>query len=185
MKKNEQRTLLKEKRREMSKEEVAEKSRGITEKFSALDDFKSAKTVFLYISLPKEVSTAEIIEKCLRLGKTVLVPITVSGEISLCRIDGTESLVTGEFGISEPRDKTPWQGEIDIAVIPGLGFDRQGGRMGFGKGCYDKFLAKNPCKKVGLCFGNMLQSQIITEEHDIAMDMVITEAEVIYNGGNP
>lgn len=176
--KQEQRTLLKGIRKSMTDNEIAEKSRRAAENFCNTEEFHSAETVFIYISLPKEVATADIIAECFRCGKRVVVPVTEKGEISLCLLENMENLTIGEFGISEPSEKRFWQGRVDIAVIPGLGFDRDGGRMGFGKGCYDKFLAENECIKVGLCFDAMMQEKIVTEAHDVPMDIVITETEI-------
>ncbi len=179
MKKTEQRERLKAIRRNMSLEEISQKSKDITTNFCSLPEFRAAENVFIYISLPKEATTEGIIQKCHRLGKRVLVPVTEGGRISLCTLEADAELCTGSFGISEPKKKKPWQGRIDVAVIPGLGFDVTGGRMGFGKGCYDGFLAENPTVKIGLAFEAQTKEKIITEAHDVPMDIIVTEKGVL------
>lgn len=180
MNKSEQREMLKNLRSAMTPEEVTQKSTAVAEKLFSLDAFDAAKTILVYISLAKEVSTDEIIAECRRRGKRVLVPITVSGNIIPCVFEENTALVRGGFGIREPAEKIPWRGGIDMAIIPGLGFDKTGARIGFGKGCYDKFLAENPCIKLGIAFSHQIFDKIITDSYDVPMDIIVTDKEMYF-----
>ncbi len=178
--KSELRKLLKKRRAALSKKEVEEKSKSICEIFAASSEFLDADTIMLYLPIGNEVDTKWLIEKAFIFKKTVLVPVTEGTKITPCVLDNTSRLIPGGFGILEPKDKRVWSGNIDICVIPGLGFDRNGGRIGFGKGCYDRFLEGNTCKKVGFSFCSQIEENIYTEPTDILMDIVVCEKEMFY-----
>jgi len=161
----------------MSPEEVSSKSREIYNKITASDYFKNARNIMIYISFSNEVNTFDLIKEALSQRKNVLVPVTVGEDIKVCVLEDTTSLIKGAFGIYEPAEKKEWQGDIDLCIIPGLGFDRSGGRLGFGRGYYDRFLSENPCKKIGIAYENQIEDNVFSEAHDIPMDIIVTERE--------
>ena len=142
--------------------------------------FKNAETVMVYLSFKNEVNTRKIIEKAISEKKKVLVPVTSGDDMFLSVLDDLTSLKKGNFGIEEPSVIKKWSGEIDICIIPGLGFDKAGGRIGFGKGYYDKFLSKNPCKKIGIAYSEQIKENVFSEPHDIPMDIIVTEKEMFF-----
>ncbi len=91
-----------------------------------------------------------------------------------------EKMTQGYMNIPEPLNPQ-WIGgeDVDFMIVPGLAFDRQGGRVGYGGGCYDRMLKNTSASKVGLAFGFQLIDHVPLEEHDICLDMVVTETEVI------
>lgn len=180
MNKSELRQALKSRRNNMTSEEVIEKSNKICDKVIFSDYFKNAGTVMVYLSFKNEVNTRKIIEKAISSDKKVLVPITDGDDMFVSLIDDLNLLKKGAFGIDEPTVIKEWSGKIDLCIIPGLGFDKWGGRIGFGKGYYDKFLLKNPCIKMGIAYSNQIEENVFSEPHDIPMDIIVTEEEMFF-----
>lgn len=136
-----------------------------------------ARTLLLYNSLPDEVPTQELIDEFVSEGKTVLLPRVISAtEMQLCRYTGPDDLKQGAYGIMEPVSEvfTNYQ-QIEAAIIPGMAFDRQGHRLGRGKGYYDRFLPLlTNTYKIGVCYPSRLLDEIPVDDHDIMMDEVIS-----------
>ena len=179
MNKNDLRTKLKSLRAELDRDTKTEKSNRIFERVFKMPDFLQSDTVMIYMSLGNEVETEKLIEYALKIGKNVLVPVTRGDDIFPCKIENPDDVVIGKFGIREPKVENIWQGEIDLVIIPGLGFSRAGGRIGFGKGYYDSFLEKRDTKKIALAYSFQIVDDTFSDEFDIPMDMIITEEELI------
>lgn len=172
---------MRAKRRAMMADEVKEKCAKIQNSLFSLDCFKNAETVCTFISVFKEPDTVEIIHRLWDEGKKVIVPITdtETNTLSLSYIESMSDLQKGTFGIPEPAVIKPAaESEIDLILVPGLAFDREGGRMGFGKGYYDRLLEKTAAVKIGLCYEFQLSPKIPTEAHDVPMDIIVTEEKI-------
>ncbi|MCD8165147.1 MAG: 5-formyltetrahydrofolate cyclo-ligase [Bacteroides sp.] len=149
--------------------------------FSLLEGFnyfRQAKTLLLYHSLPDEVSTHDFIEKW-KGEKKILLPVVQGDRMNLCLYEGAAKCATGRFGIAEPLTLpyTDYDG-IDLALIPGVAFDRKGNRLGRGKGYYDRILPRIKAPKTGVCFSFQLLDEIPSESFDIPMDFIVTEKEL-------
>lgn len=182
MEKNEIRQLIKEKRTKMSKTEVLEKSRIIHQKLLTIEEFLSATTVMVYLSAFNEVDTTEIVQVLLASAKRVVIPVsdTSTETIIPSYITSMDELQKGAYGILEPISIRKAQiADIDCILVPGIAFDMQRNRMGFGKGYYDKLLCLSDAAKIGLCYDFQLQKNISTEEHDIPMDLIVTEERIL------
>lgn len=169
---------MKEKRKLLEKIEIESKSRAICTAFAAMRAFRDANTVSVYMSAFGEVETSYIVDRCKQMNKTVVVPVVDGDNIYLCHFTGiTEK---GTYGIRVPVSKSVFPAEdVDIFAVPALAFDRRGGRVGFGKGYYDKLLKNTHGVKVGLCYDFQMLDNIPAQEHDIFMDYVITESEML------
>ena len=179
--KNTLRMQMKQRRRSLDKEEKESKSRTICAAFAALDSFANATTVCVYMDAFNEVQTSYLIDECKKQFKTVVVPVVDGDGIYLSPI--SETFRKGAFGIREPLNVKKFPKEkVDMFAVPALAFDRFGGRVGFGKGYYDKLLKETDGIKVGLCYGFQLVDLINCESHDILMDYIITEEQVICCG---
>ncbi|HIZ91654.1 MAG TPA: 5-formyltetrahydrofolate cyclo-ligase [Candidatus Bacteroides merdavium] len=136
--------------------------------------FQKAKTVLLYHSLPDEVNTHDFIRKWY-MQKRILLPVVTGNTLELYTYTGPDNMQTGAYGIAEPiGEKFNNFKEIDLAIIPGMAFDRRGNRLGRGKGYYDRllpFLAGT--YKLGVCFPYQLLESIPTENFDVRMNEVI------------
>jgi 5-formyltetrahydrofolate cyclo-ligase len=150
----------------------------LVERIEALPEFASARTVALYCALPDEASTAEMLSRWRGLKRLVLPVVLAGGKMIFCEYGGAESLASGTFGILEPTlGATVPPSEIDLMIVPGVAFDRAGGRLGRGGGFYDRYLSHPAAAhiyKVGLCRFGALVPKVPTEPHDVAMDVVVT-----------
>ncbi|HHV28703.1 5-formyltetrahydrofolate cyclo-ligase [Acetivibrio mesophilus] len=175
-------------RKGLSEEEVIRKSKLITEKLISFEGFNNSNFIMAYMDFKNEVMTKFLIDHCLNLGKTVVLPL-IDSEDGTKKIfpyelkDREESVKPGTYGILEPvkqfsRKIDPK--EIDLVVVPGVAFDVKGGRIGYGAGYYDVFLreVRDDCLKVGIAFDIQVFSSIPKEEHDMLMDAVITESKI-------
>ncbi len=180
--KNEIRTINKNKRNRMDKLEVEKKSIAAAEVFLASDIYKNAKTIMLYMPLGNEMDTGAIIKAAFDDKKKVVLPVTDvnTGEITPYYVTENSEFVKGAFGVTEPFKGTfADKGQIDVILLPGIAFDRLGNRVGFGKGCYDKFLEDTKVIKVGYCYQFQVETEIEAEIYDIKMDFLITESGII------
>lgn len=127
--------------------------------------------------MPDEVPTQGLLDELVSEGKTVLLPRVISDtEMEVRRYTGKEDLRKGAFGIMEPTGTlfTDYE-RIDVAIVPGVAFDRDGHRLGRGKGYYDRFLSKVPLVyKIGVCFPSRLMDKVPADKYDILMDEIIT-----------
>lgn len=169
---------MKARRRSLGTEDIENKSRAICAAFAALEEFTKAKTVCVYMNAFNEVQTSYIVDECKKYSKTVVVPVVDGDNIYLSPLKG--ELRKGAFGIQEPCSNEKFPKEVvDIFAVPGLAFDSRGGRVGFGRGYYDKLLDGTWAVKVGLSYGFQLTDGICCDNHDILMDYIITEERVI------
>lgn len=173
---------MKARRRALTADEVRDMSARILENLFLIDEFQRAKSVCTFLSAFKEPETGGIIKALTDRGCAVAVPITHTdtGLLTLSYIDGTDSLISGAYGISEPRRVKEARIEnIDAVLVPGLAFDRGGGRTGFGKGYYDRLLHSSCSVKIGLCYDFQIIDSVPVQEHDVIMDFIVTEKEII------
>lgn len=181
MDKNQLRKELKSLRNRLSKEEVAAKSSSICRKILGTAAYRDAGTVFAYLAFGNEVNIDGVIINALQSGKTVCVPfITGAHTMQAVKISSMESLCTGAYGIrTAPEGAEPvCPQDIDMVLVPGLGFDLKGGRMGMGAGYYDRFLPQCVnAVKTGITYDILLRGKIICDEHDVLMDYIITESQ--------
>jgi len=157
-----------------------EKSQIIAEKLKRNETYKKANIVALYKSLECEVDTTEIIEYSIICGKTVVLPKVVGEELNFYKISLEEKLVKSNFGVEEPRgDERNFvdKNKIDLVIVPGLCFDKEGNRLGFGRGYYDRFLRNTGLKTIGICFKEqMINNGLIPiSDSDVKIWQVITE----------
>ena len=138
--------------------------------------FKKANVVFSYVSFENEIATLDLIEELLK-EKRVVVPYCTdkNGSMVCVEIKSMAELKTGSYGILEPKNPIEFdKKEIDFCIVPGLAFDSFGGRIGFGKGYYDRFLEGVNAYKIGICHKELFFGSIPKDEFDILMDEVIT-----------
>lgn len=150
-----------------------ELSAAVIKKLEADEDFLHAQTVLLYYSLPDELDTHALVARYYQ-KKQLLLPVVKGEELELKVFQG--QLHEGTFGIQEPEGETfEAFDQIDLVVVPGMAFDKEGNRLGRGKGFYDRLLPKlTHAKKIGICFPYQLVDYVPTDPFDIPMDKIIT-----------
>lgn len=198
------RKKLRAKMKELSAEDIREQSQEVWQRVMDLDVYKQAKSVGLFLSMPSgEINTDAILEDCVRKGKDIYVP-EVGKNFELCDMelrkvvldaDNIDALLfhktwpKNKWQIPEPPENMPMiiaeQGDLDLLIVPGLGFDRHGHRMGQGKGYYDRFIARmnisaEPTTKKLLLVAVCLTPQLVEDQsipvadYDRTMDMVVS-----------
>jgi len=164
----------------------AEASRQIMQQLTALPSYQAARVVLWYLHFRDEVQTIETVARQLD-EKQVVVPYCQEGKLQLVRLQSMDELSAGAYGIPEPaeslRNRPERQvsvEEVDFVVTPGVAFDRQGGRLGYGKGYYDKLLqAAEPQTVIAaVAFECQMFDRIPMSPHDTAMHCVVTEKAI-------
>lgn len=181
-----QQTLLR-RRQQPDKDRL---SQAIGDTLRARPEYRRATAVMSYVGVRDEVRTLPALEAILAEGKTLAVPYCDGDRLGLFRLEDLGELVEGYFGLLEPpaelRGRSDRQLEVarlNLVLVPGVAFDRQGGRLGHGRGYYDRLLAQLPQETVtvGLAFECQLVPTVPTMAHDVALDLVITE-QAVYRG---
>jgi len=172
----------------LSPEQIEEKYNIIESKLFEFANFLESQQVFLYPPGSKEIPTENIIRKAMEIEKSIILPVftDVKNTFLLYKISHFDKdLVPNTREMLEPnpeRCKKIALDDVDIAIIPGLAFDDKGGRMGFGSNYYSKLITKLPetCRKVSLAYEEQIVDQIQMESRKYTVDIIITDARVIY-----
>lgn len=167
----------------ISADEKAKREKLLLDNLFSMPEFLAANTVMLFANLPDEIGTFSLIDKCIAMGKKVFLPVINGDDMTVAEFTGEYRV--GRYDIKEPVTPnysltvintssllTP--NSIDFILVPGVGFNPNGYRLGRGKGYYDKFLSKySNLFTVGVCFREQFYLDIPTEPHDIPMHKVI------------
>ena len=182
--KKEQRALCRKMRKEISESKRQVYDKILFDKVTSLDEFCRASVVLAYYPVNSEINTLPIIECALREGKRVALPISSTEDHTLTFrfINSLDELVVGAYSIPEPpSDATLFANEKNsLCIVPGLSFDREGNRLGYGKGFYDRFLADFNGVTLGLCYSEFLLEKIPTDENDRKVNIVVSDTEEVY-----
>lgn len=173
--KQELRRSIRQRKRAMTEEEIVLKSSLLAEKFLASPAYQSAKTIYGYLPYNQEVRTVPMLEQALRDGKRVAVPKCYGDEMKFIFLEDLSRVEKGYAGIPEPiLDEPVADDTTALVLMPGLAFDPQGHRIGYGGGFYDKFLSREPNHPtLALCYDFQMLPSLETQEHDIPVDYVI------------
>lgn len=175
MNKQELRRTIRERKRAMTEEEIVERSNALAEKFYNSPAYQAASTIYGYLSYNQEVRTVPMLQRALDEGKRVAVPKVYGEEMRFIYLEDLTQVSKGYAGIPEPIADAPVaEDQRALVLMPGLAFDPQGHRIGYGGGFYDKFLAKEPHHPtLALCYEFQMQAHLDTEEFDIPVDTVL------------
>jgi len=174
------RVRIKLQREQASMLQVLEASARIGERILAMPEYRAAKKVFCYASLPMEVQTGGLIREMLRQDKEVYLPVTNRDKtMKAIRLRDADAVHRGAFKVMEPDgDEEIDPAGLDLILTPGLAFDRAGGRIGYGAGCFDRFLPKCRGLIVGLALDMQMVDLVPMEPHDVVMQRIVTETAV-------
>jgi 5-formyltetrahydrofolate cyclo-ligase len=180
-----------EKRKSQDPQVSAAQSRSITGTLIGRKEFQTANRILIYLSKDGEVGTDHLLGRAFELGKRVCVPVVDRGndEIRISELPGPEiGFRLGAFGVREPAEGnlnfvTP--DKIDLVVVPGLAFDRRGGRIGYGKGYYDRLLSRlsSQVPRIALAFEFQVLDTVPQDVNDIQVDTIITEKNTMNCSG--
>jgi len=171
--------------KQLSGKEISEKSRLIIKALLAYERWQKANVVMCYVSTGLEVETQELIAEALKSNKKIVIPrcdLNIEKMTPYLIENLKTDLQKGAYGILEPCEKVkPYEGGIDLCILPGVAFDRKGHRLGRGKGYFDKFLSRpeySRAYKIALSFEVQLVRKLEVRDHDVIMDRIITEKNI-------
>ena len=161
----------------LTPEEVVRRSAVLAERLFNTDEYRACRSLYAYLSFNQEVRTNAIIERAWADGKRVAVPKVVGKEMVFIWLDSFDQLGPGYYGIPEPIENGPVaDDETALILMPGLAFDPEGHRVGYGGGFYDRFLEAEPNHPlVALCYDFQMFDHLEVEAHDIPVGRVITD----------
>lgn len=165
---------------------VRQTDRSIYLQAVSLREYREAGTVFCYVGMAGEINTRPILSRILADGKCLGVPRCIGrGVMEVREITDLSQLHPGKYGILEPEKERPLvpPAQIDLAFVPCLSCSRDGVRLGYGGGYYDRYLAQTACAKIALCREKMIEERLPAQQWDIRMDGVLTEKG--YRQANP
>jgi len=174
-------------RSRISQNKISSWSKKINKKFLSLPQLEKAKKIMAYASMRKEIETYDLMEELLDQGYLLYLPYTIKeiNDLGTAEINNLDSdLKEGNYGVQEPaaelRDQDVPE-DLDLIIVPGACFTEKGYRIGYGGGYYDSFLNKHGAGalKVGFCYDQFVVDSIPVEEHDVPVDIIITEKEII------
>ncbi len=158
-------------------------SLAIADAVMSLEEMREASTVHLFASFGSEVDTTPIIERLLSSGRRPVLPVVVSERWTMehAAIASLADLEPGFKGIREPCPSCPRVGPeaVDLVIVPGVAFGRCCGRMGYGGGFYDRFLAACPAPRIAIAFSVQIVDDVPCDEHDLPVHAIVTEREII------
>ncbi len=175
MDKKELRRVIREKKRAMTEAEITQRSQALGRLFAASQAYREARTIYFYLPYNQEVRTIPMLEQALRDGKQVAVPKVYGEEMKFILLTDLSRIGKGYAGIPEPLDDGPIADDkTALVLMPGLAFDPQGHRIGYGGGFYDRFLAREPDHPtLALCYEFQMLPHLDTEAFDIPVDTVL------------
>ncbi len=170
-------------RKRLGKEEALERSYEVCRNIMNMKQYKCAEKVLLYNSICNEVDTKAIIKNCFDTGKQVFLPvITENNNFEARRYIKSAKMTINKFGIPEPKEgMTINPKELDLIIAPGIAFDKRLHRIGFGSGYYDRYLKKTKnAYTIGAAYLFQIVDIIKESGHDICLDAVATEKDILY-----
>ncbi len=173
------RKVLLERRDATSYDFIKLTSQKIHNRLKQLEIFSDAKKIACYYPMGSEVLTQNIMQEILGNGKEICLPKVVENNLSFRKIEGLKDLEKGSYGIMEPKENCVKLEGIEIVLVPTVGITKNGVRLGYGYGYYDRFLASSNAKTISLTYSKQLVKSIPFNEKDVKIDWVVTEEKVI------
>ncbi len=181
MNKKEIREKLLDMRRSLTSKYIEEASEQIFSRLCAMEEVKNAQNIMVYSNFENEVKTAKLTGWLLFQGKNVFLPTVEKKEMFAVNIKNAALELSG-FGIAQPRlsgENVMEPEKLDVIIVPGIAFDREKNRLGFGGGYYDRFLPQSKACRIALAYDFQITKAIPREEHDQRMDYIVTPEDTI------
>jgi 5-formyltetrahydrofolate cyclo-ligase len=169
-----------EQKKQYSPSDLSAKSEEVFSVLEITGVFQQAKYILIYNSLSDEVSTAAFLSKWAK-EKEFYLPVVSNNDLVVRKYEANGNYTTSALGVKEPVGENIINcNKIDLVIVPGIAFDRKMNRLGRGKGYYDRFLSTLKATKIGVCFDFQLLDNIPTDAHDVKMDMIVSENEMVW-----
>ncbi len=176
MNKNEYRTILRNERKIIPTNKLIDYSNLIFNKITSSQVYKDSQVIFCYISYNSEIITTEFINYAIKDNKQIVVPYIYDKSMFLSVLNDLNETIINRFNILQPENYLPVDiNTVDLAIVPGLGFNIYGFRIGYGGGYYDRFLSEYKQYSIGVAMSEFLISDLPFEDHDKPVDFIVTE----------
>jgi 5-formyltetrahydrofolate cyclo-ligase len=155
-------------------------SNKIRDNLRKIDFYRQAKSVGVYYSIGSEVQTHDLIQEFFNQGREFALPRVEKNDLVFKKISNLSDLELGNFSVMEPKEKCETVKNMDVVLIPAIALTREGNRLGYGFGFYDRYLHGKKCKKIGLSYTKQILRSFPHDSHDVKMDCIVTEDSVIH-----
>ena len=167
-------------RDELSLDFIKIASNRIRDNLRKIDFYRKAESIGVYYSIGSEVQTHDLIQEFFNQGKEFALPRVEKNDLVFKKISSLTDLEPGNFGVMEPKEKCKTIKNIDVILVPSIALTREGYRLGYGFGFYDRYLHGGKSMKIGLSYAKNVLKLFPTDSHDVKMDCIVTEDAVIY-----
>lgn len=150
-------------------------SKQIHRNLKKISEFRLASSIGMYYPMGSEVPTQDIMQEALSIGKEILLPKVIEKELEFRKIKDFNDLEKGSFDILEPKDDCTPSDKLDVILVPTVGISRDGYRLGYGYGYYDRFLAKNNAVTISLTYAKQIVKSVPKTKDDVKIDWIVTE----------
>ena len=154
-------------------------SKQIQDNLRKIDFFRSAQNIGAYYSIGSEVQTKDILQEILNAGKQLALPRVVKNDLVFKKITSFSDLEQGNFSVMEPKEKCESVKNLDVIIVPAIAITRDGYRLGYGFGYFDRFLHGKKLKTISLSYAKQIIKSFPRDDHDIKINCIVTEDEVI------
>jgi 5-formyltetrahydrofolate cyclo-ligase len=168
---------LLEKRDATSADLMEISSNQIHKNLKKISEFRNAKSIGGYYPIGSEVKTQDILQEAISNGKEIFLPKVIGENLEFRKIKDFTYLEKGNFDIMEPKDECQTTDKIDVVLVPTVGISRNGFRLGYGHGYYDRFLSKKNSVTIALTYAKQIVKSIPNSKDDVRIDWIVTEDE--------
>jgi 5-formyltetrahydrofolate cyclo-ligase len=154
-------------------------SKEIQDNLRKIDLYRSAKTIGAYYSIGSEVRTQDILQEILNAGKELALPKVVKNDLVFKKISSFSELEPGNFSVMEPKDKCEIIKHLDVVIVPAIALSKEGFRLGYGFGYYDKYLHGKKSTTIAPSYAKQVIKSFSQDDHDVKMNFIVTEDRVI------
>ena len=154
-------------------------SKEIQENLREIDLYRNAKTIGAYYSIGSEVRTQDILQEILNAGKELALPKVVKDDLVFKKISNFSELEPGNFSVMEPKDKCEVVKNLDVILVPAIALSKDGFRLGYGFGYYDKYLHGKKSTAIALSYAKQVIRSFPVDDHDVKMNFIVTEDKVL------
>jgi 5-formyltetrahydrofolate cyclo-ligase len=149
-----------------------------------VDFFRNAQSLGIYYAIGSEVKTYDILQDILKSKKEVSLPKVVKKDLVFKKITSLSDLEEGNFSVMEPKDYCEEVKNMDVIIVPAIALTKEGYRLGYGFGYYDKYLSSRKSRTIALCYSKQIIKSFPHSDHDIRIDCIVTEDKVIISDLN-
>ena len=175
------RKQLLDQRESLSLDYIKIASSKIQDNLRKIDYYRSARSIGAYFAIGSEVRTQDILQEILNAGKDLSLPRVEKKDLVFKKITNFSDLEIGNFSVMEPKERCENIKKLDVILVPAIALTRDGYRLGYGFGYYDRHLHEKRVKKIALSYYKQVVKSIPHDSHDVKMDCIVTEDEIIYS----